>query len=126
MMIHVAIVRRRLKEGKTYEDFRKAWYHETGFGTKNKMLTVINGADPREVIVIGLTEADLDQVRELIAIDSRERADHSLDEIIEPEIDRIFGVLIAEDDFSATGATQYQEATVNGQVTDLTQLGRSF
>ena len=27
-MITVAIVTRRLKEGKTYEDFRKAWYHK--------------------------------------------------------------------------------------------------
>ena len=31
-MITVAIVTRRLKEGKTYEDFRKAWYHTIGFG----------------------------------------------------------------------------------------------
>lgn len=49
-MIQVAILSRRLKEGKTYEDFRKAWYHTVGFGTANRMLTVINTLYPRETI----------------------------------------------------------------------------
>jgi len=31
-MMMVSIIIRRLKKGKTYEDFRKAWYHTTGFG----------------------------------------------------------------------------------------------
>lgn len=48
-MIQVAIVKRRLKEGKMYDDFRKAWYHTTGFGTNNQMLTVLNAANPREI-----------------------------------------------------------------------------
>jgi hypothetical protein len=125
-MIQVAIVKRRLKEGKTYEDFRKVWYHTTGFGTSNKMLTVINGADPREIIVIGLTEANLEQARELIAIDTKERGDHPLDGIIEPEVDRTFGVLIAEDDFSGTGAIKYQPAMVNGEITDMTEIAKSL
>jgi hypothetical protein len=29
-MITVAIITLRLKEGKTYEDFRRAWYHTVG------------------------------------------------------------------------------------------------
>ena len=56
-MIVVAIVRRRLREGKTYEDFRRVWFHETGFGTDNRMFSCLNVADPREVITIALTEA---------------------------------------------------------------------
>ena len=60
-MIQVAILTRRLKEGKTYEDFRKAWYHTGGFGTGNKMYTVINVFDPREILVIGFTETTLEQ-----------------------------------------------------------------
>ncbi len=28
----VSIITRRLEDGKTYEDFRKAWYHTIGFG----------------------------------------------------------------------------------------------
>ena len=32
----VAILTRRLREGKSYDDFRKAWYHTTGFGVEGK------------------------------------------------------------------------------------------
>ena len=39
-MYGVAILKRRLRPGKTYEDFRKAWFHETGFATANRMLTM--------------------------------------------------------------------------------------
>ena len=45
-MIAVAILKRRLREGKTYEDFRRAWFHEGGFGAQNQMLSMINIADP--------------------------------------------------------------------------------
>ncbi len=41
-MMVVSIIKRRLKEGKTYDDFRKAWYHTTGFGTTSKLYTMIN------------------------------------------------------------------------------------
>jgi hypothetical protein len=36
-MMWISILMRRLKEGKTYEDFRKAWYHTVGFGTPCKL-----------------------------------------------------------------------------------------
>jgi len=113
-MIQVAIVKRRLKPGKTYEDFRKAWYHTVGFDTANKMLTVINVADPSEVIVIGMNEVNVENIRKLIAIDIAERAANPLDDIIEPEIDRTFGLLVAEDDFSAAGKLDYKPPAVNG------------
>jgi hypothetical protein len=116
------ILRRRLREGKTYEDFRKAWYHKLGFGVANRMLTVLNAADQREIIVISLTEIAEDQVRRLISIDASERESNPLDDIIEPEIERTFGVLIAEDDFSGTGPLQYKPATVNSVETDLAQV----
>lgn len=53
-MITVSIITRRPKERKTYEDFRKAWFHTVGFGTASTLYTVINAFDPREIIVIGL------------------------------------------------------------------------
>lgn len=59
-----AIVTRRLREGKTYEDFRKAWFHTVGFGSQNRMFTLINIEDPREVIVIGLTESSMEEILE--------------------------------------------------------------
>ena len=62
-MIQVSIIKRTLREDKTYEDFRDAWYHSVGFGTSNRMLTMLNVANSREVIVIGLTETTLEQAR---------------------------------------------------------------
>src|SRR5271169_3294496 len=76
----VAILKRRLREGKTYEDFRKTWYHRAGFGVANRMLTVLNAADPREIVVISLTEITEDQVRRLITIDASERESKPLDD----------------------------------------------
>ena len=124
--VSVAILKRRLRDGKTYEDFRRAWYHKVGFGVANKMLTVLNAADPREIIVIALTETTEGQARQLMAIDAAERGRNPLDEVIEPEIERAFGVLIAEDDFSATGPIAYTPATVNGVQTDLAQVARDI
>ncbi len=117
-MIQVAILIRRLKEGKTYEDFRKAWYHTVGFGTPNKMYTMINAFDPREIVVIGFTETDLDQLLPGLRIDVKERLAHSLDDVIEPEIERKFGLLVAEDDFSASGSLDYKPPRVHGKDTN--------
>ncbi|MGA2514376.1 MAG: ROK family protein [Candidatus Limnocylindrales bacterium] len=121
-MIFVAIIKRTLKDGKTYEDFRRAWYHKVGFGTRNRVFTVLNGANPREIIVIGLTETTLELASELLSIDANERQDNPLADVIEPEIDRTYGILISEDDFSARGAIEYKPATVDGKETDLAEV----
>ncbi|MHB8896583.1 MAG: ROK family protein [Candidatus Geothermincolia bacterium] len=121
-MIQVAILKRRLREGKTYADFRKAWYHTVGFGTGNKMYTVVNAFDPREIIVIGFTETTIEGFEDSLRIDIKERLDHSLDDVIEPGIDRTFGLLVSEDDFSAEGAIEYVPPTVDGVETDLQQF----
>ena len=98
-MITVSIVTRRLKEGKTYEDFRNAWYHTVGFGASSKLYTMLNAHDPREIIVIGFVEAELDECQAKLDIDVKERPNNPLDDVIEPEIGRKFGILISEDDF---------------------------
>jgi len=46
-MITVAIVTRRLREGKIYEDIRKAWYHTVRFGTVTRRYSLINAMGPR-------------------------------------------------------------------------------
>ncbi|MGZ8875684.1 MAG: ROK family protein [Halobacteriota archaeon] len=108
-MITVSIITRRLKEGKTYEDFRKAWFHTVGFGTASTLYTVINAFDPREIIVIGFVEMDAgDDPMAILRIDVKERRENPLDAVIEPEIGREFGILVAEDDFSAAGALEYR------------------
>ncbi len=125
-MIQVAILSRRLKEGKTYEDFRRAWYHTVGFGTGNRMYTVINAFDPREIIVIGFTETTVDNLMAGLKIDVKERLEHSLDDVIEPTIGRTFGLLVSEDDFSAKGAIDYRPPMVHGEEIDLEQFAQDL
>ncbi len=123
LMYGVAILKRRLRPGKTYEDFRKAWFHETGFATANRMLTMLNIADPSEVIVIGITRADsMEDAQRVLAIDQQERGASPLDEVIEPDIDRTFGLLVAEDDFSGDGSLEYRPAEIDGRQVDLKEV----
>ncbi len=117
-----AIVTRRLREGKTYEDFRKAWFHTVGFGSQNRMFTLINIEDPREVIVIGLTESSMEEILDKLRIDVKERLENPLDEVIEPEIGRTFGVVVSEDDFSSEGAIEYSEPSVRGKKTEVNEI----
>ena len=127
-MMMVAIIKRRLKEGKTYDDFRKAWYHTTGFGTKNKMYSLINAFDEREIIVIGLTETpgDTEDILNGLRIDVKERLDNPLDDIIEPEIGRDFGILVSEDDFSAEGSIEYKKPSIDGKEINVEEIVNSL
>jgi hypothetical protein len=118
----VAIVVRTLRQGKTYEDFRKAWYHTTGFGTQTNMYSLVNALNPREIITIGMVETELEDVPSLLKIDASQRETHPLGDIIEESITRYFGVLVAEDDFSAKGALEYQPPAIEGKETDLKDL----
>jgi hypothetical protein len=119
----ISIITRRLKDGKSYEDFRKAWFHTTGFGTSNKLYTSINAFDQREIIVIGFVEILPDQdPMKILRIDVKERLDNPLDSIIEPEIGRVYGIVVSEDDFSANGSIEYQPPSINGKVTDLNEI----
>ncbi|OPX60423.1 MAG: hypothetical protein A4E25_00493 [Methanobacterium sp. PtaB.Bin024] len=130
-MMMVSIIKRRLKEGKTYEDFRKAWYHTTGFGNAldsdvnakpplGHLYTVVNAFDPQEIIVIGFgPEISEEVLHSTLNIDVKERLENPLEEVIEPEIGRSFGVLVSEDDFSPKGTLEYQNPSVAGVETDL-------
>ena len=122
-MIAVAILKRRLREGKTYQDFRRAWFHESGFAAPNRMLSMINIADPREIIVIGMTQVtSVEDGARLLAIDQDERAASPLDEVIEPGVDRTFAALVAQDDFSAAGQLEYRDPAIDGRPVDLAGL----
>jgi hypothetical protein len=83
---------------------------------------MINAADPREIIVIGFVKSDLEKFTEGLNVDVGERLAHSLDDVIEPEIGRTFGVLVSEDDFSTEGAIGYQPPTIDGIATDMNEI----
>jgi hypothetical protein len=112
----VSILTQRLRESKTYDDFRKAWFHTTGFGVKgkevegsgNRMFTLTNIFDPRGVIVLGFFNHNARTTGGCPEHCVKFRGENPLDTVIEPEIGRKFCAMIAEDDFSAIGETPYK------------------
>lgn len=87
------------------------------------MLTMLNVADPREVIVIGMTAVEFaEDGARLIGIDQEQLGESPLDAIIEADVDWTFAILVAEDDFSAGGSLNYQPAAIDGTPTDLTAV----
>jgi len=126
-MLVVAILKRRMKQGKTYQDFRKAWYHTVGYGTEMKMYSAINAFDPQEIIVIGIGEIKPGQdPMKMLQIEVKERLDHPLEAVIEPEIDRTFGIIVSEDDFSPSGKIEYKPASINGKETDFKDIAQGL
>lgn len=112
----VAMISRTLREGKTFEDYREAWYHTQGFGVPTQMLTAVNLHNPREIISIGIMELeDLDQLKPALQIDIKERLSHPLDAVVEEKIIRTFGIIASEDDFSAVGEIPKKPTTVDGE-----------
>jgi hypothetical protein len=126
-MIWVSILTRRLKEGKTYEDFRKAWYHTVGFGACCKLYTAINVLDQREIIVMAIEEVKPEQdPLKLLRTDVKERLEHPLDAVVEPEIGHTFGIMVSEDDFSLAGRIKYKPASINGKETDFKEIAQGL
>jgi hypothetical protein len=127
-MIVVSILTRRLKSGKTYQDFRKAWYHTVGYGTgTGKLYSAINAFDPQEIIVIGIGEIKPGQdPMKMLRIEVKERLDRPLDTVVEPEIGRTFGIVVSEDDFSPSGKLEYKPASINGKETDFEEVAQGL
>ena len=125
-MITVAIVTRGLKEGKTYEDFRKAWYHTVGFGAASRLYTMINALDPREITVIGFVDTNLHEFQTIAKIDVAQRLENPLDDVVEPQIGRKFGIMVSEDDFSEDGRIEYKPAPIAGKVIDLEEFANQL
>jgi hypothetical protein len=126
-MMVMSILTRRLRDGKTYEDFRKVWYHTVGFGGLAKLYSAINAFDQREIIVVGLVQIEQEQdPLRILQIDVEERLSHPLEEIIEPEIGRRYGIVVSEDDFSPAGELNFKPASVGGRVTDFNEVTRGL
>lgn len=124
-MKFITIIHRRLREGKTFDDYRKAWFHASGFGAPTTMYTVVNAFDPREIVSVavgggdgGTFEEMKSKMKSILDIDVKERNASPLDDIVEESIVRHFGLVIAEDDFSPAGPLQYVTPSVDGEDTN--------
>jgi len=62
----------------------------------------------------------------LLQIDVKERSEHPLEAVIEPEIGRTFGIMVSEDDFSPAGMIEYKPASINGEETDLKEIAQGL
>jgi hypothetical protein len=98
----IAVLTRRLREGKTYADFRAAWKPDKGFGVPTRVVSAQGVEDPREVVTIGFTDIELDEVPAFLErVGSQEQTRHErLEEIVEPEMTRGFYVQVADDDLA--------------------------
>ena len=98
----ITVLIRRLREGKTYEDFRAAWLPEQGFGFPARVVSARRAGDDREIVTIGFSELDEAEAEaQLQRIGPQEQRRHDrIDAVIEPEMTRRFYVQVAEDDFT--------------------------
>ncbi len=79
--------------------------------------------DQQEIIVIGVVEITHGQdPMKILRIDVKERLDNPLNNIIEPEIDRTYGILVSEDDFSNSGEIEYKNPSISGKETDFKEV----
>lgn len=96
----VSVLVRRLKPGKSYDDFVQAWYPDKGFGFPGRgPILARNLTDDREILAIGFIDLERDQLpgtMERIAAQEAVRHDR-IDEVIESTTLR--GIYEIEDEF---------------------------
>ena len=98
----ISVLVRRLRDGKTYEDFREAWAREQGFGVPTRVVTGQGLDDPREIVTIGFTDIERSEIEGFLERTAPiERARHDrIAEVVEPEMTRSFYLQIADDDLT--------------------------
>lgn len=80
----VSVFVRRLRDGRTYDDFVSAWYPETGFGVPTRVLNAVRIDDPAEILSLGfvdVSEDDLSALGERIARAESVRRDRRSDRV---------------------------------------------
>ena len=98
----IALFRRRLREGVTFESFIAAWEADKGFGVPARVFNAVSVDDPREVLSVGFVDiAAADLQTAAAKVTEQEAARHSrIDEVIESTVLHAFYDLRTEHDFS--------------------------
>jgi hypothetical protein len=100
----IAVFRRRLKEGKTFNDFLEAWGAEKGFGVPTRVFNAVRLDDEREILTFGFVDVDggaFASASESVAQQEGVRHDR-IDEVIESTELRAFYDLRCEHDLTST------------------------
>ena len=102
--MYIAVLVRRLCEGKTYEDFIDAWYPDQGFGVGGRgPITARSVTDEREILTIGFVDlASREQLDEaMVRLAEQEATRHDrIDEVIESTTVRAIYEQLDDFDFS--------------------------
>jgi hypothetical protein len=98
----ISILVRRLRDGKTYEDFRAAWLPDKGFGVPTRVVSGQRMDDPREIVTIGFSDMEPEEAEAFLErVGPQESVRHDrIAEVIEPEMTRAFYVQVADDDLT--------------------------
>ena len=106
-MIYAVLIR-RLREGKTFEEFREAWLPDTTFDFPVTVATGRRLDDPRELISLGRADipaADVATYLERIAASEARRHDR-IAEVIEEAIHVGLYEVVTEDNLGPGGVTR--------------------
>jgi hypothetical protein len=98
----VSMIVRRLREGSTFEDFRRAWYPDRGFGVPSRVLNAVRLDDPREILSIGFLDVvpdDLDDLAADIAAAEAKRH-YRIEGVIEATEIRALYEIVDDEDFT--------------------------
>jgi hypothetical protein len=98
----VSVLVRRLREGKTYTDFRAAWKPDKGFGIPTRVVTGQGLEDPREIVTIGFSDLEPEDIPAFLErVGPQEQVRHDrLEQVVEPEMTRGYYVQVADDDLT--------------------------
>ena len=99
----VSVFVRRLKEGRTYEEFVAEWEADQGFGVPTRVFTAQSLEDPRDVITIGFVGVSAEELAEWAAgASAPEAVRHDrIDSVIESTELRGMYEVRSEHDFTA-------------------------
>jgi hypothetical protein len=98
----VSVLVRRLKDGRSYQDFKIAWYPRTGFGVPTRVINAVRRDDPSEIISIGFVDADAETLKAVLArVAAAEASRHErIEAVIETTTHRALYEIVDDQDFS--------------------------
>ncbi|GAA1920680.1 hypothetical protein GCM10009775_11520 [Microbacterium aoyamense] len=98
----IALFRRRLREGATFESFITAWEADKGFGVPARVFNAVSLEDPREVLSVGFVDIAATDLGDAAGkVSEQEAVRHSrIDDVVEQTVLHSFYDLRTEHDFS--------------------------
>jgi hypothetical protein len=98
----VSVFRRRLRTGRTFEEFEAAWVADEGFGVPARVFNARSLTDEREILTFGFVDIGSDELAAAVErVAGPEAVRHRrIDDLIESTELRGFYELLTEHDFT--------------------------